>query len=109
MENRNRYLYLDIDGYTDSNGVFDKEMSELLQNYIVEVLLPYFYEIHTLLLDIRNVNPQRNDIPDDFTILSTEDEMIDFLKKEIREGGYIIENTKKKYVGETKKLIYKRK
>lgn len=109
MENKKRYLYLDIDGHMDSFGRFDKDMSELLQNYIIEALLPYFYEIHTPLLDVRNSNPQRNDIPDNCTILNTENEIVDFLKEQINEGGYILEKVKKQYLDNTKKFIYKRK
>ncbi len=108
MENTKRHLYLDIDGHTDSYGRFDEEMTELLQNFIMEVLLPYFYEIHTPLLNVRNTEPQRNDIPDNFVILDTQNDIINFFNKEVSGGGYVLEKMKKQYGDDIKKLIYKR-
>ena len=109
MENKKRYLYLDIDGHMDEYGRFDADMLELLQNYLTEVLLTYFYEIHTPLLDIRNLDKQRNDIPEDFTLLKTEAELLQFIKREMNEGGFVLEKMKKQYINNNKELIYKRK
>lgn len=107
--NDNRILYLDIDGHTDEYGRFDREMLELQQNFIIEIILPYFYEIHTPMLDIRNTEQQRNDIPKEMNFISNEQELIKFLTKEMQSGGYLIEKLKKEYYVEKKKVIYIKK
>lgn len=107
--NNKRILYLDIDGHTDEYGRFDSEMIELQQDFIVGTLLPYFYEIHTPMFDIKNANPQREDIPREMTFLPNEEQLLKYIKKEIQEGGFLLEKLKKEYYTETKKIIYRKK
>lgn len=106
--NYRRILYLDIDGHTDEYGRFDNEMIELQQNFIIEMLLPYFYEIHTPILDVRNAEPQKNDMPKEMTFISNDEELIKYIKNEINGGGYLIERLRKEYYQENKKMLYKR-
>lgn len=105
----NRILYLDIDGHMDEYGRFDDEMVELQQNFIIETLLPYFYEIHTPIADIKNAELQKNDMPKEMTFISNEEELVDYIAKEIQSGGYLIERLKKEYYKENKRVLYKKR
>lgn len=107
--NYNRILYLDIDGHTNENGEFDEEMKELQQVFLMENLLPFFHEIYMPVADLKNPNIQRNDIPKEFCFFSKEQEIVDFFRKELQSGAYILENIKKEYNKEKNKFIYRRK
>lgn len=109
MKDYHRLLYLDIDGHMDEKGMFDEEMRELQEEFVVGTLLPFFHEIHLPLLDIRNPDPQRNDIPKEFRFLSNEKEAMQFLLEEMKDGGYMIEKLKKEYYTCHRKLIYRKK
>lgn len=102
-----RALYLDIDGHIDEHGGFDKEMMELQQEFLMKTMLPYFQEIHMPILDIKNSNPQKNNIPPKMEFIQNEADLIQYILNEIKEGGYIIEKIKKDYGTNSEVLLYK--
>lgn len=79
-----------------------------MNSYILEVLFPFFHEIHMPLFDMRNTEGQRNDIPDELSIIDSDTKMKEFVEKEMCDGGFIIEKMKKKYIQPNIKLIYKK-
>lgn len=103
-----RILYLDIDGHTDEYGRFDNEMLELQQNFIIETLLPYLYEIHLPIISIRNTELQKNNLPKEMHFISSKNEFESYISNEIKAGGYIIEKIQKKYYEENRKFLYKK-
>ncbi len=108
QENYKRILYLDIDGHTDKYGRFDKDMIELQQKFIIEALLPYFYEIHMPIIDVKNTEPQKDDLPKEMVFIPNEKKMLEYISNEIQAGGYLIEKLQKKYYKENKKFLYKK-
>lgn len=73
MPNQPRVLYLEIDGHRNEKGGFDKDMAELLIEFMCENLMPYLSEAHTPLGDLKNTKMQKNDVPQDLMIFGFED------------------------------------
>ena len=65
---QDRILYIDIEGHVDSNGNYDRDMTEFQQQFITNFLLKYFIEIHTPTKKHINARPQVNEIPDKLRI-----------------------------------------
>lgn len=65
---KERALYLDIDGHRNKDGGFDADMLELQKEFCLGFLLPYFTEIHMPLGSFRNPQEQENQVPDQFEI-----------------------------------------
>ena len=65
-----RKLYLDIEGHRNSDGSFDADMSELLQEFLLGFLSPFLSEIHAPLMSATNPNIQENDLLPDLVIRS---------------------------------------
>lgn len=105
-QNKPRILYLDIDGHTDKYGKFDEEMLELQQNLLLQTLLPYFEEMHTPILDVKNTEPQKNDFPKEMIFIPNEEELIKQAKQITLSGGYIIEKIQKNYYEDNKTLVF---
>ncbi|WP_181138630.1 HNH endonuclease [Streptomyces sp. Ru73] len=59
-----RYLYLDIQGHRNAAGGYDADAMEIVQEFLLGHLGPYLTEISTPLLQVRNPQPQREDVPD---------------------------------------------
>lgn len=59
-----RILYLDIDGHSDRSGMYDRDMSSLLNSFIPQVLLPYLSKACLPSGDLGNSEPQRDDVYD---------------------------------------------
>lgn len=62
--NKDRCLYLDIDGHRNAAGGFDVDMFELQQDFVLGFLLPFLKEAHMPIISVENTEDQRNDIPD---------------------------------------------
>lgn len=60
---KNRNLYLDIEGHRNTKGGFDADMLELQKEFLVGFLAPFLSEIHSPLISLKNSKPQNNDIP----------------------------------------------
>ncbi|WP_242835357.1 HNH endonuclease signature motif containing protein [Desulfitobacterium sp. PCE1] len=88
--NLNRALYLDIDGHRNENGGYDNDMFELQRHFILGYLLPFLSEIHIPLCSAKNTKLQKNNIPDELNIFSSDEEMIKHLKKEGKEKSFTI-------------------
>ncbi|MFF9674517.1 HNH endonuclease [Streptomyces eurythermus] len=58
-----RYLYLDVQGHRDAAGDYDADAREIIQVFLPEILGPYLTEISTPLYQVRNPEPQREDLP----------------------------------------------
>lgn len=58
-----RYLFLDIQGHRNSAGGFDADALEIMQEFLLGFLSPYLTEIRTPLYQMRNTEPQCEDIP----------------------------------------------
>jgi hypothetical protein len=63
-----RILYLDIDGHRNALGGYDQDMIELQKEFLIGFLGPYLSEIYMPLMHIKNIKPQRNDLPDELII-----------------------------------------
>ncbi|MFF4919240.1 HNH endonuclease [Kitasatospora sp. NPDC001261] len=59
-----RHLYLDIQGHRNSQGGFDHDALELMQEFIIGYLGKYLTTINMPLLHGSNTVPQRNDLPE---------------------------------------------
>lgn len=108
QENYNRILYLDIDGHTDEYGRFDDEMMELQQNFIIGTLLPYFYEIHTPIIDVKNTESQKNTIPKEMIFFSNQRDVVKYFTEQMTSGGYYLEKLEKTYYKDNKVILYKK-
>ncbi len=62
-----RCLYLEIDGHRNSQGGFDHEMLDLQSKFMTEFLLQFLSRAETPLAIFENPNPQKNQIPNEFT------------------------------------------
>ena len=69
-----RLLFLDIDGHRNEAGVFDADMYKLQKDFVGGVLGPYLTEITMPLRAVKNLNPQRNDLPEKLLIGRAEDD-----------------------------------
>ena len=67
---KDRVLYVDIDGHRNSEGGYDHDMVELQRDFGVGFLGQFFAEVHFPLIDFENPKPQCNDIPDKLEIFS---------------------------------------
>ncbi|MET9417731.1 hypothetical protein ABZY03_26790 [Streptomyces klenkii] len=59
-----RHLYLDIQGHRDASGDYDADALEIIHEFLLGFLGPYLTEISTPRYQVRNPEPQREDIPD---------------------------------------------
>ncbi|MGK5543946.1 HNH endonuclease [Streptomyces sp. URMC 127] len=59
-----RYLYLHIQGHRNAVGGYDGDALEIIREFLLGCLLPYLTKIDTPLYQVRNLEPQREDIPD---------------------------------------------
>jgi len=75
-----RILYLDIDGHRNKIGGYDRDMFELQCEFSLGFLLKYLSEIYMPLAKVVN-NVQRNNIPEKFKILSSEEDKKSFMEK----------------------------
>ena len=64
-----RTLFLDIEGHRNKESGFDHDMFELQQNFIVGFLMPFLSEARPPLVAVKNPGPQRDDIPDELSIM----------------------------------------
>jgi hypothetical protein len=62
---KDRHLYLDIEGYLQGKHKHMDEMLELQKDFILEYLMQsnWIKEVSTPLFKVTNPNPQQNDIP----------------------------------------------
>ncbi|WP_328827505.1 MULTISPECIES: HNH endonuclease [unclassified Streptomyces] len=58
-----RYVYLDVQGHRNAAGGYDADALEIIHEFLLGFLGPYFTEISTPLYHARNPEPQREDIP----------------------------------------------
>ena len=79
--NKDRVLYIDIDGHKNSKGGYDQDMFELQKDFGIGFLGKYFAEVYLPLGDFENPNPQCNDIPDKLEIFSPESKSNDQLNE----------------------------
>ena len=70
--NKERVLYVDIEGHKNPQGGFDHDMFELQKDFGIGFLGKFFSEVHFPLIDYINPNPQCNDIPDKLDIFPQE-------------------------------------
>ena len=63
-----RRLFLDIEGHPNDKGGFDDDMFELQQNFVPQVLNRFVSEIHSPLCQMKNPDPQNNNIPAELRI-----------------------------------------
>jgi hypothetical protein len=59
-----RFLYLRIQGHRNDAGGYDHDSFEIMQNFLLDFLLPYLTEVTTPLYKVRNNQRQLNDLPD---------------------------------------------
>lgn len=76
FKDKNRVLYLDIEGHRNKAGGFDHDMFELQQNFIAGFLMPYLTEVHVPLFSLKNNQKQIDEIADELTIDSSATENI---------------------------------
>src|SRR5687768_456763 len=50
---RDRVLFLDVDGHRDEKGVFDHDMLELQEGFVLGLLLPFLTAAHLPLIAVR--------------------------------------------------------
>lgn len=67
--NKDRILYLDIEGHKNIDGGFDSDMFELQKDFILGFLMQFLAEVRLPLVSVRN-NHQINDIPDELNIMN---------------------------------------
>lgn len=84
--NQPRVLYVDIDGHRDENGNFDRDMTEIQNEFGCDFLLPYFTEVHFPAASAQNPEEQNNVIPDSLDIHNPEN------RKDDRLDSLYIEN-----------------
>ena len=63
-----RHLYVDVQGHRNAAGGYDADALEIIRDFLLGFLGPFFTEISTPLYQVRNPEPQREDIPDVLTI-----------------------------------------
>jgi hypothetical protein len=63
-----RVLYIDVQGHRDSNGKYDRDSLELMEDFLPRVALPYLTEIYTPLARWKNNKPQDNLVPETILI-----------------------------------------
>jgi hypothetical protein len=85
-----RALYLEIEGHKTPDG-FDADMCELQREFAVSVLLPYLTSYYCPMLSefgsgIKNLAPQRDDVPTEFYVLQNEQEC-DMVRQVSEMGG----------------------
>lgn len=97
-------LYLDIDGHLDEYGNFDDEMKLLQEDFILKTIFPFFSEICIPILDVKNRNKPREDIPDKLEIVTKSKYNIP--KTIITKGGYLVEKLGQYYSETEKTLIF---
>ena len=64
-----RILILSIDGHRNEAGGFDADMYHLQMYFMLGFLCDFVTEIAIPLVHARNPHPQRNDVPDELTII----------------------------------------
>ena len=62
-------FFLDIEGHRNSEGGFDHEMFELLNEFLMGFLGPFIKEARTPLIHFINPQLQDNDLPDELRIV----------------------------------------
>jgi len=70
--NKNRIIYMDIEGHKNKDGGFDHDMFELQKDYILGFLMQFISEVSMPLGRYKNEN-QNNDVPDGLNILPAKD------------------------------------
>ena len=58
-----RILILEIEGHRTEKNTFDTEMFNLQKNFIQKMMLQYLSEARMPLIDLKNKNKQRSDLP----------------------------------------------
>ncbi|WP_199809196.1 HNH endonuclease [Streptomyces sp. NRRL S-244] len=69
-----RHLYLDIQGHRDAAGDYDADAREIVREFLLGFLGPYLTEISTPLYQVKNPEPQREDVPDVLNIRDPDEE-----------------------------------
>ena len=69
-----RRLFLDIEGHRTPTNAFDGDMFEIQQDVLLGFLMPFLTEVRMPLIDARNPNPQREDLPEELRISATSNE-----------------------------------
>ncbi len=70
---RERYLYLDIEGHRNKKGGYDSDMLELQKDFLLGYLMRYFTEIYTPLIHCRNTHRQENNVEDELFIINSKE------------------------------------
>lgn len=60
------------------------------------------------IIDVKNTEPQKDDLPKEMVFIPNEKKMLEYISNEIQAGGYLIEKLQKKYYQENKKFLYKK-
>lgn len=70
MPNKNRYLYIDIEGYAKEKHKYQQEMYELELEFLLKMVFQnnWIKELSTPLINVKNPNKQNNDLPDELSI-----------------------------------------
>jgi hypothetical protein len=68
--NKERVLFLDIDGHRNEQGGFDTDMVELQTQFLMGFLSRFLTEISCPLGTVKNTKVQENDIPEVLNIRS---------------------------------------
>lgn len=68
LPGHDRHLFLDIDGHRNPAGGFDDDMVELQQEFVLGFLSGWLTEVSMPLTHVRNNLPQKNDVPETFSI-----------------------------------------
>ncbi|WNS42284.1 hypothetical protein [Paenibacillus sp. MMS20-IR301] len=70
--NKNRMIYLDIEGHKNKDGGFDHDLFELQKEFILGFLMQFISEVSMPLGRFKNEN-QKNDVPDGLNIMPAKD------------------------------------
>jgi hypothetical protein len=70
-----RYLHLMVEEHRNSAGGFDADALEIMQEFLLGMLMPFLTEATTPLLHVRNPKGQSNDIPDELIMIDPDDHL----------------------------------
>lgn len=77
--NKDRVMYVDIDGHRNAAGGYDADMEELQREFAANVLLQFVKEIHFPLGTYSNPHNQNNNVPEMLLIGNERDEKLEEL------------------------------
>lgn len=70
--NKNRMIYMDIEGHKNKDGGFDHDMFELQKDFILGFLMQFISDVSMPLGRFKNEN-QKNNVPDGLNIVPAKD------------------------------------